>query len=132
MLITLLECRSFACVLFYCVHIQIKASPLSPATAILCVSVHVCLCVLSCPSFEVYRPYRSLAENTGKAICDTIDTWHVSIDSTAVEMPPVGLPFLTFSVLAADTAPPPQHNGHFCLNFDCGKSFFPFRTHNVT
>lgn len=119
-----------------CVHIQIKASPLSPATAILCVSVHVCLCVLSCPRAGVSLLW-SLS-SVPKPCWEHWEGnlwhhWHLACKHWLNSRwdAPVGLPFLTFSVLAADTVPP-QHNGHFCLNFDCGKSFFPFRTHNVT
>lgn len=83
------------------------------------VGVSVCVRVLRCltarvslhqcraGSFEACLLCRSLAENTGMAICDTIDTWHVNIDNSAVVMPPAGLPFLTFSVLAADAVPQP-------------------------
>lgn len=61
-------------------------------------SVRVCALVHSCMrayvslspcrhrdvSFEVCLLCRSLAENTGMAICDTIDTWHVNIDNNSV------------------------------------------------
>lgn len=70
----------------------------------LCVRVVVCSCMRAyvsllqhrAVSFEVCLPSRSLAENTGMAICDTIDTWHVNTDNNSVIKPPAALPFLTF------------------------------------
>lgn len=63
-------------------------------TLCVCVPVHMCPCVSAeLPAFEVCLQRRSLAENTGMAICDTIDTWHVNIDNNSVAAPPAGLPF---------------------------------------
>lgn len=61
-----------------------------------CIRAYVSLYQHRAVSFEVCLPCRSLAENTGMAICDTIDTWHVNIDNNSVIKPPAGLPFLTF------------------------------------
>lgn len=59
-----------------------------------CVAVHMCPCVgAGLPAFEVCLQRRSLAENTGLAICDTIDTWHVNVDNNSIAAPPAGLPF---------------------------------------
>lgn len=104
--------------------------------AILCVRpcTPVCAQCMNVPSstqshsFEVYHLYRSLAENTGMAICDTIDTWHVNIDSNSRCDAPCrfALSYL-LGFLATDTVLQPP-SGPFSLNFDGGKSLFSART----
>lgn len=87
--------------------------------------VNLCMCRYVSPfqhrvvSFEVCLPCRSLAENTGMAICDTIDTWHVNIDNNAVIKPPAGLPFPTFIGFGCGHNAPPVHSNmlFFSLNF---------------
>lgn len=66
-------------------------------------------------SFEVCSPCRSLAENTGMAICDTIVTWHVNIDNSSVKKPPAGLPFLTIRGLGCRHSGPSVHSNLLSL-----------------
>lgn len=84
----------YMCIVFVCSYSNKRFTSADTDGHSLCTSVHACSCSLLCPvhecpfinavaSFEVDRLYRSLAENTGMAICDTIDTWHVNIDSNS-------------------------------------------------
>lgn len=83
----------------------------------MCVPVHMCPCVSAeLPAFEVCLQRRSLAENTGMAICDTIDTWHVNIDNNSVAAPPAGLPFSYLHRLWLRTRlPHPRRNLSLCF-----------------
>lgn len=80
-----------------------------------CPGAYVFLCQHRAAFFEVCLLCRSRAENTGTAICDTIDTWHVNIDNNSVVEPPAGLPFLTFTSFGCRHSDPLRSQQTFFL-----------------